>query len=155
MKAKRGKLLNDEGSITPLITLYFVIIMSAIFLIANLASVYIARKELITVTEGALSKAAQELDEMRYYYSFPSITSLESNKSRSIPINCQDAARTFQRELSTVRFSHKSEILAFDCDGENLSATVSETHALPFEIPIFEVRQFTNEVRVSVRSIYG
>ena len=37
--------------------------MSSIFVVANVASIYVDRKELINVTEGALSKAAQELDE--------------------------------------------------------------------------------------------
>ncbi len=66
-KARSEELVidTDEGSITPLILLYFIVIMTSIFLVANIASMYIDRKELINVTEGALSKAAQELDENR------------------------------------------------------------------------------------------
>jgi len=36
----------------------------------------------------------------------------------------------------------------------NLRATVSESSRLLFELPIFNTREFTNQVRVSVRSIY-
>ncbi|NDH59026.1 MAG: hypothetical protein EBX60_12425, partial [Betaproteobacteria bacterium] len=57
---------DESGSISPLIMGYFVIAMSLTFMISNLASVYIARRELINLTEGALSKAAQELDEFAY-----------------------------------------------------------------------------------------
>lgn len=146
---------DDEGSISPLIVLYFIIIMTSVFVIINLASMYISRKELITSIEGALSRAAQELDEERYYYSLPMITSLGNSESRSIPIDCKDAGRTFEREISAFRFHKRARIMSFDCDGEILSATVSETQELPFRIPIFEVSQFTNQVRVSTRSIYG
>ena len=57
---------DEEGSIAPLILVYFTVIMSSIFVIANVASVYIARRELIAAAEGALSKASQELDEFRF-----------------------------------------------------------------------------------------
>ena len=145
---------NDEGSITPLIVLYFIVIMSSIFVIANVASMYIARKELITMAEAALSKAAQELDETRYYYSLPSIVSSGDSQGPAIPINCNDASTTFRREIAAMSFQTEIEISKFECDGENLSASLSETSRLPFELPIFNTREFTNHVRVSIRSIY-
>jgi hypothetical protein len=145
---------NDEGSITPLIVLYFIVIMSSIFVIANVASMYIARKELITMAEAALSKAAQQLDETRYYYSMPSIVSSGDSQGRAIPINCNDASTTFRREIAAMSFQTEIEISKFECDGENLSASLSETSRLPFELPIFNTREFTNHVRVSIRSIY-
>ena len=154
VKFKREPLADDEGSITPLIVLYFIVVMSSIFVIANVASVYIARKELITMAEAALSKAAQELDEARYYYSLPSIFPSGDSQGRAIPINCNDASTTFRREIAAMSFQTEIEISKFECDGENLSASLSETSRLPFELPIFNTREFTNHVRASVRSIY-
>ena len=61
MRARR-QIKHESGSISPLIMGYFVIAMSLTFLISNLASVYIARRDLINLTEGALSRAVQELD---------------------------------------------------------------------------------------------
>jgi len=151
---KREPRSDDEGSITPLIVLYFIVIMSSIFFIANVASMYIARRELITMAEAALSKAAQELDESRYYYSLPSIVSAGDSQERTIPINCNDASTTFSREIAAMSFQAEIEISKFECDGENLSASLSESSRLPFELPIFNTREFTNHVRVSVRSIY-
>ena len=151
---KREPSADDEGSITPLIVLYFIVIMSSIFVIANVASMYIARKELITMAEAALSKAAQELDEARYYYSLPSIFPSGDSQGRAIPINCNDASTTFRREIAAMSFQTEIEISKFECDGESLRATVSENTRLPFELPIFSTREFTNRVRVSVRSIY-
>ena len=152
-KFKREFIDDDKGSITPLIVLYFIVIMSSIFVIANVASMYIARKELITMAEAALSKASQELDEARYY-SLPSIFPLGDSQGRAIPINCNDASTTFRREIAAMSFQTEIEISKFECDGENLSATVSESSRLPFELPIFNTREVTNQVRVSVRSIY-
>jgi len=154
VKLKREPINDDKGSITPLIVLYFIVIMSSIFVIANIASVYIARKELITVAESALSKAAQELDETRYYYSLPSIVSAGDSRGSVIPINCNDASSTFMREISAMSFQREIEISKFECDGASLRATVSENTRLPFELPIFSTREFTNHVRVSVRAIY-
>jgi hypothetical protein len=98
VKCKREFKDGDKGSITPLIVLYFIVIMSSIFVIANVASMYIARKELITMAEAALSKAAQELDEASYYYSLPSIFPSGDSQGRAIPINCNDASTTFRRD---------------------------------------------------------
>jgi len=153
-KFKREFIDDDKGSITPLIVLYFIVIMSSIFVIANVASMYIARKELITTAEAALAKAAQELDEVRYYYSLPSIFSSGDSQARAIPINCNDASETFRREISALSSRSAIDIIKFECDSENLSATVSESSRLPFELPIFNTREVTNQVRVSVRSIY-
>jgi hypothetical protein len=153
-KFKREFIDDDKGSITPLIVLYFIVIMSSIFVIANVASMYIARKELITMAEAALAKAAQELDEARYYYSLSSILSSGDPQARAIPINCNDASDTFRREISAMSFQTEIEIIKFECDGLNLRATVSESSRLLFELPIFNTREFTNQVRVSVRSIY-
>jgi hypothetical protein len=115
---------------------------------------YIARKELIVTAEAALSKAAQELDETRYYYSLPSIIPPGDSRGRAIPINCNDASETFSREIAIMSFQREIEISKFECDGENLSASLNETSKLPFELPVFDTREFTNHVRVSVRSIY-
>ena len=180
--------VSDMGSISPLILLYFVIIMASIFAVANLASCYVARKELTARTEGALAKAAQELDEYRYYYGLSSFTNIVGSSARAIPINCSDASRTFRREIeiqqsnfqntyfqntniqkasiqkSDIRQSNPQQadiervrrtyIVSFNCDGENLSAVMRETVQLPFQLPLFDLREFTNEVKVSIRSIY-
>jgi hypothetical protein len=154
VQLKLETIADDEGSITPLIVLYFIVIMASIFVIANVASMYIARKELIVTAEAALSKAAQELDETRYYYSLPSIIPPGDSRGRAIPINCNDASETFSREIAIMSFQREIEISKFECDGENLSASLNETSKLPFELPVFDTREFTNHVRVSVRSIY-
>jgi hypothetical protein len=155
-QARSGKLVidADEGSITPLILLYFIVIMSSIFVVANIASIYIDRKELINVTEGALSKAAQELDENRYYYSLPQFISPNFSEMVTVPINCRDAGSTFRRELQLFKGDKEIEVVNFQCNGEDLRAYVKQKSKLIFELPLFEINEFTNQVSVSVRSIY-
>jgi hypothetical protein len=97
-RLNQRKSRSEVGSIAPLILAYFSLVMTAIFLISNVASVYIARRELINVTETALSKAAQELDEFAYYYRVP-IPEFFGNDYQQVPINCSDAGVTLRREL--------------------------------------------------------
>jgi hypothetical protein len=89
---------SEDGSIAPLILAYFSLAMAAIFLISNIASVYVARRDLINITESALSKAAQELDEFVYYYRIP-ISEIFGDENQRVPINCSDAGVTLQREI--------------------------------------------------------
>ncbi len=151
---KEGCSECEEGSIAPLILLYFIVIMASIFVVANVASIYIDRKELITLTEGALSRAAHELDENRYYYSLPQFISPNFTEMVTVPINCSDAGITFKRELSIFKGDKEIEIVNFQCNGEDLSANVRQRSKLLFELPLFEIKEFANQVSVSVRSIY-
>ena len=97
---------DERGSITPLIIFYFSIILALIFLIANVASVYIARRDLISRSESALSIAVQELDEIRYYYGSPLTDFLAdyaiSSRELRVPIDCGDASRIFTQSLYSI-----------------------------------------------------
>jgi len=161
----RGQ-LEETGSISPLIMGYFVIAMSFIFLVSNLASVYIARRDLINLTEGALSRAVQELDEIAYYYQVP-IPDIFTGSHREVPINCSDAGKTFSQELALLasthldlygqRFNQASgdiALKAFVCDGKSLSVTLQQVHQLPFKLRVFGITEFTNEIEVSMQTIY-
>ena len=163
-KVAEGKHLTDEaGSITPLISIYFVIVMTAIFIIADVSSTYIARRELINNVETALAIASQELDEMRYYYRLPLPSSLSTREKRNLPIDCGDAARTFNKEVQLINESRSEKsksgnlltIIGFDCDGRELRSRASSAHTLPFSLPIFSSKEFTNVVEVAVTVHYS
>jgi hypothetical protein len=148
---------NDEdGSITPLISLYFTIAMLMIFVIANAASTYIARRDLINATEAALSKAAQELDEFVYYYQVPIPSSIGGQLSL-VPINCSDAGGTLSRELNML-YSREGfpelEILDFNCNGRVLTAEVQQRHLLPFAANVLGIDSFVNRVSITAISKY-
>ena len=162
----RAHLGDEHGSISPLIVGYFIIAMSLTFLISNLASVYIARRDLINLTEGALSRAVQELDEIAYYYQVP-IPEIFPGQSRAVPINCSDAGRTFSQEIALIANSKldlygrsfnqansEIELKSFICDGGRLSVSLQQVHQLPFKLRVFGITEFTNQIEVSMQSIY-
>ena len=163
-KVAEGKHLTDEaGSITPLISIYFVIVMTAIFIVADVSSTFIARRELINNVETALAIASHELDEMRYYYRLPLPNSLSARENRNLPIDCGDAARTFDKEVQLINESRSEKsksgnlltIIGFDCDGRELRSRASSAHILPFSLPIFSIKEFTNVVEVAVTVQYS
>ena len=155
MRLQRNR---EEGSITPLISIYFVIVMISIFIVANVASTYISRRELVNVTESALAQATHQLDEMRYYYQVPIPSYLDGLKSQMVPIDCRDAATFFTRTIESNREVSSEDgpiaVLAFDCDGRILRAKVQRSHNLPFSLPVLGISQFTNVVEVAVSSRY-
>lgn len=161
-----AQLKDEYGSISPLIMGYFIIAMSLTFLISNIASVYIARRDLINLTEGALSRAVQELDEIAYYYQVP-IPEIFPGQSRAVPINCSDAGRTFSQEIALLANSKLDlygrslsqansdiELKSFICDGKSLRVRVQQVHQLPFKLRVFGITEFTNQIEVSMESIY-
>ena len=149
---------SEDGSITPLISIYFVIVMALIFIVSNIASTYIARRELISVAESALAQATHQLDELRYYYQVPLPPYLAGTQSQMVPIDCRDASRSFSREIeSSSSFSDESEqitVLGFECDGRILRARVQRAHYLPFSLPVLSISKFTNVVEVAASSRY-
>ena len=166
--------INEEGSISPLIFLYFVILMFAIFILSNISSAYIARRELINLTEEALAASSQELDKLRYYYQVPTPSWLGNPIGEAVPIDCNKAASAFQRELEFSSQSRESKpesqnrnsesidgeftgrinILNFQCDGKNLRARVIKEQELIFALPVFGLETFTNEVEVGISTRY-
>jgi|GEM_PF-463762 len=180
LSSKASGALNQElsgecGSISPLIITLFSILMIFIFLISNVASAYVARRDLINRVESALSVSAQELDELTYYYASPltdfiTEIGIRENQVR-VPIDCFNARKTFSKILQTATTSYYTELEAgspitgvkptkryeieisnFSCDGYELTATVAETRDLPFQVRIFDLTRFTNEVSASTSS---
>lgn len=145
---------SEKGSISPLIMLYFTIAMLMAFIVSNLASTYVARRDLINKTEAALSIATQELDEWVYYYRLPT-NGLPGSNSDLVPINCSDAGSTFSRELSAMDTkASPARIMSYRCDGYSLGAVVEQEHRLPFAASLLGVDSFTNRVDVNVQSTF-
>jgi hypothetical protein len=170
---------DETGSISPLIIFYFTIIVTLIFLISNVASAYIARRDLISRAESALLVASQELDEYRYYYGLPLTSFLAeqeiSNGNLRVPIDCADASRSFQAAMSSFsingldnqtgspQFKRREsgsfgrsnlQIESISCDGYDLAAQVSEIHELPFQLRVLGIRTHLNRVEVGTSSFF-
>ena len=143
---------SDRGSISPLIAIYFTIAMLGIFLISNTTSAYVDRRELINLTESALARATQELDELKYYYRIP-VPGVSNQEY--LPINCSDAGVTFSRDLELLSDANNPiRIIDFECDGKTLRSTVSEESYLPFAVKLFGIESFLNKVEISAQARY-
>jgi hypothetical protein len=100
---------------------------------------------------------------MRYYYRLPLPSSLSAGENRNLPIDCGDAARTFNKEVQLINESRSEKsksgnlltIIGFDCDGRELRSRASSAHTLPFSLPIFSIKEFTNVVEVAVTVHYS
>ena len=88
-------------------------------------------------------------------------------QSRAVPINCSDAGRTFSQEIALLAKSKLDlygrslnqvngdiTLKAFICDGKSLSVTLQQVHQLPFKLRVFGITKFTNQIEVSMESIY-
>ena len=146
---------DQKGSISPLIIFFFSILLILIFIISNLASSYIARRELTSRVESAISSAAQELDEFRYYYGSPLTEYLAeqgiSAGSLRVPIDCEEASLKFRRGLLSDTES-KIKVEEIRCDGYDISARVSEIHELPFQLRFLGISSYINIVEVGTAS---
>lgn len=138
-KERAGK--SEIGSIAPLMIGFFMILMSAVYLVSDLSAVYIDRRNLISTAEAALYQATQELDRTAYYMFGP---------KSSVPIDCA-AAETSFREIVTVDI----EVLDFSCDGQEVRADVKRDFELPFQLRTFAITRFTNRIQASAISEFS
>ena len=156
---------TESGSISPLILTYFVLILISTFLVMNLGSAYLSRRELTSRVEASLAISAKELDELTYYYGNPIVSALNglSRTARKVPIDCLAAELRFREEFSRSRTSLsakrsnpliRSEILSFRCNGYELFAEVEEEANLPFQLRVFGFNSFHNRVMVGSSTTY-
>lgn len=148
---------EQRGSISPLIVAFFSILMIAIFVVSNAASVYVGKRELTSLVESSLATAAQQLDELTYYYGSPltdflTDSDITSGKAR-VPIECDSARSVFERTLTReVSALNGNQILTFNCNGSELWATVSSMQTLPFQIRALNLNSFKIEVSAATSS---
>ena len=152
MTSESERTSEEAASITPLIWVYFLIVMTLIFVAADTTSTYIARRQLINEVEDAIAKGVQEIDENAYYEGIPrSLTSPFDSytRERRVPVDCSAAQRS-------VRFTLNSDIsiLSFRCDGYEIQIEGSRVHHLPFPLIRFGISEFTNRVTVGGSSNY-
>ncbi len=149
---------DEFASISPIIIFYFSIILFLTFIVTNVGAAYISHRELASRTEAALSIAAQELDEFKYYYASP-ITEFFADNSINrgelkVPIDCADASNRFREVLSRESKSGNLRITDFDCNGYELIADVEEKVELVFQLRFLNITTYTNRVTAGTDSTY-
>lgn len=160
-----AKIKQDCGSITLLTLGFFLLAISSVFLLTDVAAIGVAKASLSHISELAVQRGIQELDESQYYNSSffnESATSLRSGKSpkmqsgpsfimevstRKIPIDCSSARARVVEQLSLWRESPESftrpelvsvELISFLCDGSTVKIRTKSLTKLPFTLPFAE-----------------
>ena len=154
----RSDFLIEDGSISPLIIFYFSIVLFLTFIITNMGAAYISHRELTSRAEAALSIAAQELDEFKYYYSSPiteNVADISIQKGElKVPIDCTDANNRFREILGIGQEYTNLVIRDFECNGRELFASIEEQRDLIFQLRFLNITSFHNRVSVATDSTY-
>ncbi|MDP1721466.1 MAG: pilus assembly protein TadG-related protein [Candidatus Nanopelagicaceae bacterium] len=127
--------VKEEGSISILTIGLFLVTVSALFLVTDIASIIVAKRSLAHVTEAAAMRATHQLDLGAYY---------RGSKESAIPIDCASALSRITDELgdwistpSQLRRKelHRVEIVGFSCEENRILLTTTAVATLPFRLP--------------------
>ncbi len=98
----RTRLSDEKGSISPLVIVYFLITLIVIFIGINVSHTYLERRHLIFALESSLQRAAQEIDDLRYYTGYVDQNTRNfgsRGETTFLPINCEAAKVVFAKEF--------------------------------------------------------
>ncbi len=133
-------LKSVDGSITPLISGLFLILLALSAGLVNIADSSMAKRELIQIVEPEIQKALQSIDLYRYYNgnTFISLLNQFHDSQARVPIDCSSAVNQLKRNISQTYLRGKpiyiDEIV---CTQEELVIAVnSQIHAI-IDFPIF------------------
>jgi hypothetical protein len=123
---------GSAGSLIPLSFGFFIISLTLLFLSVNINAAYATKKDLINLGEGAIQRAAHEMDVIAYY--------LELNRftfNKRVPINCPSARSKFIELISNAQVSGKAiNVEEFTCSLFEISAKISVSGVMPLGIPM-------------------
>jgi len=148
-----AKLRKDESGSVAILTIgLFLLSVAALALITDIASIGVAKRSLIHLTEAAAIQGSHELD-MREYY--------RNGASPGVPIDCYEARRQVNSELRLTSNSNsdltRPELVDvvmtnFLCSGSTLELTTSAVVNLPFRLPQSVVANVQIHATVGVES---
>lgn len=149
MKARK----DDSGSLSLLIATLFFVLLILSFLIIDVASAYLAKRELIQIGEAAIQTAAHSVDLKRYYANDNSIDHYgRDGLVYRMPIDCEVAHRVFSQEIESSSFRNKSiNNVDWSCASDVLHSTIVSKFETPLRIPLLSsVLGGTIEVQAQV-----
>ena len=112
-----NKLKDERGSLSILSTSLFFILVITSFIILNTSSAFLAKRELIQISELAITRATHNLDSGSYY---------NSTNNGVVPIDCAAAYQSFTTEISqTYLRENPIGFTGWTCDGFTANATVT------------------------------
>jgi len=151
----------EKGSLSILIISLFLITLLLSFAIIDVAGAYRAKRDLINLSEAAISRAAHNLDAGRYYSGDRSVLgSGPLGPINLLPIDCAAASQTFQQEIESMNVDGAPlSVLNFSCIADLLRATVTVSVKPTLALPILQGsvmnRLLTIHASVSASNVIG
>jgi hypothetical protein len=157
-------LLDLDGSISILVISLFLITISTIFVMTDIAAVGIAKRSLTQATEAAAQRGIRNLNSKIYYQGeFDVSTQLRNLLGAGpvdpgIPIDCEKALQDAEGalkdwsagpislkriEISNLRISH------IECDGYGIQLVTEATALLPLTLPFADINSVEISAKVS------
>jgi len=149
-------IVEEEGSLIPLTSGLFLILLVLSLGLINLSDSYIAKRELIQIAEAAAQKGAHQLSLADYYGSDSQPSALSQNR---IPIDCAAAQVAVAGYVgaSSLR-NNPVEISNFTCNLREVSVELGTSITPVVSFPIFDTlihNRLQISATVSAVSLYG
>lgn len=165
------KLLHSEsGSISLVVMGLFMVSLSSIFVITDIAAVGIAKRSLTQATEAAAQRGVRNLDKTSYYRGEFDATTQARNlfgigpSDPGVPIDCSKALGDAEGALADWSSGPKSlrrveitslSISRIDCDGFGIQLVTRATAKLPLVLPFFNLDSVEITSAVSITNTRG
>ena len=159
-KKSREFLQDENGSISLVVFSLFLVTVSSLMVITDIAAVGIAKRSLTQATEAAAQRGVRNLDKSAYYKGeFDASTQIQNligagPSDPGVPIDCSKALGDAQGALSDWSTGPKSLrrveiknliISQIDCDGFGIQLITRATAQLPLVLPFVNL----NAVEIS------
>jgi hypothetical protein len=157
-------LKSNEGSISILIMGLFIVSLSFVVVMTDISVVYLAKRNLTSLSESASQRGLSNIDDSNYYQGEFNLLQEASTvmgngeSDPGIPIDCnkgendvEESLRTFSlAELGITRVNlHGISLEKFECDGFAIYIETSAMVDVPIQLP------FMNSRTVRIHSYSG
>ena len=149
------KLLRSEsGSISLVVMSLFIVSLSSIFVVTDVAAVAIAKRSLTQASEAAAQRGVRNLDKTSYYRGEFDLSTQAQNlfgvgpSDPGVPIDCSKALGDAEGALADWSSGSKSlrrveitnlKISRIECDGFGIRLVTQATAQLPLVLPFFNL----------------
>jgi hypothetical protein len=158
------RLRDESGSISLVVMALFIVSLSSIFVITDVAAVAIAKRSLTQATEAAAQRGVRNLDKTSYYRGEFDATTQARNlfgigpPDPGIPIDCSKALGDAEGALADWSSGPSSlrrveitnlTINQIQCDGFGIQLITQATAKLPLVLPFFNLDSVEISSKVS------
>ena len=162
------RLRSESGSISLVVMALFIVSLSSILVVTDVAAVAIAKRSLTQATEAAAQQGVRNLDKTSYYRGEFDATTQARNlfgigpSDPGVPIDCSKALGDAEGALADWSSGPNSlrrveitnlKISGIECDGFGIQLITQATAKLPLVLPFFNLDSVEISSKVSTTNI--